>query len=296
MVYTLLTWPPGDPATRFNLLRRVRYCGGVTNCVHDDFACCCKGGRICGCSNWQGDCAINLLPDLTVSYTAPTCLGSGAPQELNGLSYTLHWCECFRDDGPACNTDCPYIGTSGGWFGMVGPTPNPFGCAFGMQCTALLCIINTDFQNAGCHDYQLRPNFELSGSHSTSPDVSYPTTCDCGDAGNNLSLSYEGVFQLEEAFPSSSSCCDGGTYPIPFDAFISGPPRALLSMMTAADDRRTELRHPGRTFSTPPRAQPPRAQRKPVEEEDEETGLPEDVEDWLNGDEAKEDEDKEGEK
>lgn len=80
MVRQLLTWPPLAPPTRFNLLRRVRYCGGVVRCVHDDLNCCCNVSRCCPCptpNNLDG-VFTQLSPTLPICATSTAFVWDGA--------------------------------------------------------------------------------------------------------------------------------------------------------------------------------------------------------------------------
>lgn len=251
----LLSWPPNTPPSRLNLLRRDRYCGGVTRCVHEDIVCCCGGGQGCGCSNWPDNNCTSLpadrLPDLTFELDAPTCPSMD-----------------FECDMPRCAAGYSSPAGQGYWYVDFNTTECLVGTGNCLQdgSAALYCERNTAYPSPGCFDYKLDFGATVSGC-KTAPDVEdqWPTSCSCGSYPSSEAWwRWDGVYQWESVagFPNcASNCgCPGATMPIPINIYIHGMP----------PDPATLLSLPA-TASTPHRG-------IPVDD-----NLPEDVSNWLNG-------------
>lgn len=259
MAPTLLTWPPGTPPSRLNLLRRDRYCTGVTNCVHTDIKCCCKGEVPgCGCANWPDNNCSSLpadrLPDLTFELEAPTC---------PSMEFTCPM--------PRCAPGWSSPDGQGYWFVDFNTAECLVGTGNCMQdgSAALYCERNTAYPSPGCFDYKLDFGATVSGC-KTAPDLEdqWPTSCGCGTyPSSEAEWRWDGIYQWESVagFPNcASNCgCAGATMPIPISIYIHGMPPDPATLLSAF---------------TPLRATVPRTPAIPVD-----NNLPPDVNNWLNG-------------
>ena len=252
MVKTLLTWPPNTPPSKYNVLRRQRYCGALGPCAHTDIRCCCNiPVPGCGCSNWpDDDCVPTFLPDLTFELEAPTC---------PAMEFTCNMPRCASGFTPPA--------AQGYWHLSFGDPPCNLTNCLSNGSASLYCERNLTYQNPGCFDYKLDFGATVSGCVTSPPDPEWPTSCSCGnfDASEEAFWRWDGVYALETVGASCDQICNcpGATVPIPINIYIHGMPPDPATLTTLSSSL-------PRPISSPHRG---------IEVDDD---LPEDVSNWLN--------------
>lgn len=245
----LLVWPPGLPPAerRFNVLRRQRYCTTLGKCAHTDIRCCCNIPPVgCGCANWPEDnCAPPSLPNLTFELLAPTC-------PAMAFSCTMTRCRAGYS-APA---------GQGYWAVDFNADSCTTGCLINGSAV-LYCERNTAYPNPGCFDYKLDFGSTVSGCITQPSAPQWPTSCDCGSYPSTEAFwRWDDIYELATVgAPCDQICgCPGATLPIPIDIYIHGfPPAPSL-------------------FSSAPLTSSVPHTGTPVDD-----NLPEDVSNWLNG-------------
>lgn len=151
MAPNLLSWPPGT-VSRFNLLRRDKFCGAETRCVHTDIDCCCKKGFKC----------CNICSTLELKITAPLC------PALDGQT-----CEFPLTDplGMVCDdwtTDCDSA--------FPGEC---FPLNFSMICDLEACLLRDPVPTKVCQCYKLTVNESASTCCELVMDTWSTSDCQC---------------------------------------------------------------------------------------------------------------------